>query len=69
MQENTRLRTIYSVPYAEKSMPMTKDELDNDSSARALSLARQRAGVSSMGWGLTRRCASRLPVRAVVIRG
>ena len=27
MQENIRLRTIYSVPYAEMSMPITKDEL------------------------------------------
>ena len=27
MQENIRLRTIYSVPYAEMSMLITKDEL------------------------------------------
>ena len=61
VQENTRLRTIYSGPYAEKSMPMTKDELHEQLISEGAFPDTPKSGVSAMGWCLTRRCASRLP--------
>ena len=60
---------IRTVPYVERSKPVTRDELHGRLISEGAFPARQSIGGSSMVWCSTLRCVSRLPVRAVVTRG